>query len=91
MTGRGKLQQDSMVPVSIKLCFLEFQGEDKFWISLNAATWSGVIGLRYPFIIHHVPITIDCKIVQKKEFPSLLSLLSFVLISNIRTLFTHIK
>uniref|UniRef100_A0AC11ESR6 Uncharacterized protein n=1 Tax=Ovis aries TaxID=9940 RepID=A0AC11ESR6_SHEEP len=53
--------------VSIKaFAFWSFK-EDKFWISLNAATWSGVtLVLRYPFIIHHVPITIDCKIVPEK-------------------------
>ncbi|KAJ1062116.1 hypothetical protein K5549_008458 [Capra hircus] len=53
--------------VSIKaFAFWSFK-EDKFWISLNAATWSGVtLVLRYPFIIHHVPITTDCKIVPEK-------------------------
>ncbi|XP_068827663.1 polycystin family receptor for egg jelly [Capricornis sumatraensis] len=53
--------------VSIKaFAFWSFK-EDKFWISLNAATWSGVtLVLRYPFIIRHVPITTDCKIVPEK-------------------------
>uniref|UniRef100_A0A4W2CFS7 Polycystin family receptor for egg jelly n=1 Tax=Bos indicus x Bos taurus TaxID=30522 RepID=A0A4W2CFS7_BOBOX len=53
--------------VSIKaFAFWNFR-EDKFWISLNAATWSGVtLVLRYPFIIHHVRITTDCKIVPEK-------------------------
>ncbi|XP_055250859.1 polycystin family receptor for egg jelly [Moschus berezovskii] len=53
--------------VSIKaFAFWTFR-EDKFWISLNAATWSGVtLVLRYPFVIRHVPITTDCKIVPEK-------------------------
>ncbi|XP_055393779.1 polycystin family receptor for egg jelly-like [Bubalus kerabau] len=53
--------------VSIKaFAFWHFR-EDKFWVSLNAATWSGVtLVLRYPFIIHHVPISTDCKIVPEK-------------------------
>ncbi|XP_059743190.1 polycystin family receptor for egg jelly [Bos taurus] len=53
--------------VSIKaFAFWNFR-EDKFWISLNAATWSGVtLVLRYPFVIHHVRITTDCKIVPEK-------------------------
>ncbi|XP_055441485.1 polycystin family receptor for egg jelly-like [Bubalus kerabau] len=53
--------------VSVKaFAFWHFR-EDKFWISLNAATWSGVtLVLRYPFIIHHVPISTDCKIVPEK-------------------------
>ncbi|CAI9165807.1 unnamed protein product [Rangifer tarandus platyrhynchus] len=53
--------------VSIKpFAFWNFR-EDKFWISLNAATWSGVtLALRYPFVIRHVPVTTDCKIVPEK-------------------------
>ncbi|XP_043738247.1 polycystic kidney disease and receptor for egg jelly-related protein-like [Cervus elaphus] len=53
--------------MSIKdFAFWNFR-EDKFWISLNAATWSGVtLALRYPFVIHHVPVTTDCKIVPEK-------------------------
>nr|XP_020757685.1 polycystic kidney disease and receptor for egg jelly-related protein [Odocoileus virginianus texanus] len=53
--------------MSIKpFAFWNFR-EDKFWISLNAATWSGVtLALRYPFIIRHVPVTTDCKIVPEK-------------------------
>ncbi|XP_060021024.1 polycystin family receptor for egg jelly [Lagenorhynchus albirostris] len=37
--------------------------EDKFWISLNLATWGGSsLVLRHPFVIHHVPETTECKI-----------------------------
>nr|CAI9693719.1 unnamed protein product [Rangifer tarandus platyrhynchus] len=53
--------------MSIKpFAFWNFR-KDKFWISLNAATWSGVtLALRYPFVIRHVPVTTDCKIVPEK-------------------------
>ncbi|XP_033260850.1 polycystin family receptor for egg jelly [Orcinus orca] len=37
--------------------------EDKFWISLNLATWGGSsLVLQHPFVIHHVPETTECKI-----------------------------